>query len=98
VAKVAVLIADAFQDSEYFLTKIEMEKLGIETETISVSIDGLTFTVYDLGLGESDSDSYWVMEGDGKKVAFIGDVVLNHFHAYGADAHTLHGLEIWIAS
>src|SRR5262245_5398628 len=53
-----------------------------------VSIDGLTFTVYDLGIGESDSDSYWVMEGNGKKVAFIGDVVLNHVHAYGADAHT----------
>jgi len=54
----------------------------------SVSIDGLTFTVHDLGIGESDSDSYWVMEGDGKKVAFIGDVVLHHVHAYGADAHT----------
>jgi glyoxylase-like metal-dependent hydrolase (beta-lactamase superfamily II) len=54
----------------------------------SVSIDGLTFAVHDLGIGESDSDSYWVMEGDGKKVAFIGDVVLNHVHAYGADAHT----------
>ncbi|MCI0661976.1 MAG: MBL fold metallo-hydrolase [Acidobacteria bacterium] len=50
--------------------------------------DGLTFTVHDLGIGESDSDSYWVMEGYGKKVAFIGDVVLNHVHAYGADAHT----------
>jgi hypothetical protein len=25
---VAVLVADAFQDSEYFLPKIEIEKLG----------------------------------------------------------------------
>ena len=35
--KVAVLVADAFQDSEYFLPKIEIEKLGVETETISIS-------------------------------------------------------------
>jgi protease I len=35
--KFAVLLADAFQDSEYFLPKVEVEKLGIETETISLS-------------------------------------------------------------
>ena len=59
----------------------------------SVSIDGVKFTVHDLGPGESHSDSYWVMESDGKKVAFIGDVVLNHLHAYGADAHTFEWLK-----
>jgi putative intracellular protease/amidase len=37
VGKVAVLVADAFQDSEYFRLKIEIEKLGVETETISIS-------------------------------------------------------------
>lgn len=37
MAKVAVLVADGFQDSEYFLPKIEIEKLGIETETVSIS-------------------------------------------------------------
>jgi glyoxylase-like metal-dependent hydrolase (beta-lactamase superfamily II) len=58
----------------------------------SVSIDGLTFTVHHLGLGESNSDSYWVMEGHGQRVAFIGDVVLNRVHAYGSDAHTLEWL------
>lgn len=35
--KFAVLLADAFQDSEYFLPKVEVEKLGIETETVSLS-------------------------------------------------------------
>jgi deglycase len=35
--KFAVLVADAFQDSEYFLPKVEIEKLGIETETVSLS-------------------------------------------------------------
>ena len=34
--KIAVLVADGFQDSEYFLPKIEIEKLGIETEVISL--------------------------------------------------------------
>jgi putative intracellular protease/amidase/glyoxylase-like metal-dependent hydrolase (beta-lactamase superfamily II) len=58
----------------------------------SISIDGLTFTVHDLGIGESDSDSYWVMEGNRQRVAFIGDVVLNHLHAYAADAHTFEWL------
>jgi deglycase len=37
MATIAVLVADAFQDSEYFLPKIEIEKLGVETETISIS-------------------------------------------------------------
>jgi glyoxylase-like metal-dependent hydrolase (beta-lactamase superfamily II) len=58
----------------------------------SVSIDGLTFTIQNLGLGESSSDSYWVMDGGGQRVAFIGDVVLNRVHAYGSDAHTFEWL------
>jgi protease I len=35
--KIGVLAADGFQDSEYFLPKIEIEKLGLETEVISLS-------------------------------------------------------------
>jgi glyoxylase-like metal-dependent hydrolase (beta-lactamase superfamily II) len=58
----------------------------------SVSIDGLTFTAHHLGFGESNSDSYWAMEGNGQRVAFIGDVVLNRVHAYGSDAHTFEWL------
>jgi protease I len=34
--KIAVLVADGFQDSEYFLPKIEIEKLGFATEVISL--------------------------------------------------------------
>lgn len=37
MAKIAALTADAFQDSEYFLPKIEIERLGVETETVSIS-------------------------------------------------------------
>ena len=35
--KMAVLIADAFQDSEYFLPKIEIEKMGVITEIVSLN-------------------------------------------------------------
>jgi glyoxylase-like metal-dependent hydrolase (beta-lactamase superfamily II) len=59
----------------------------------SVSVDGLTFTVHHLGFGESNSDSYWAMDGHGQRVAFIGDVVLNRVHAYGSDAHTFEWLK-----
>jgi protease I len=35
--KIGVLVADGFQDSEYFLPKIEIEKLGVPTEVISLT-------------------------------------------------------------
>ena len=35
--KIGVLAADGFQDSEYFLPKIEIEKLGVATEVISLT-------------------------------------------------------------
>ena len=37
--KMAVLIADAFQDSEYFLPKIAIEKIGVVTEIVSLKKD-----------------------------------------------------------
>jgi len=53
----------------------------------SLTFDGVTFTVHDLGPGESHSDSIWIMTGS-SSAAFIGDVVLNQVHAYTADGHT----------
>src|SRR5262249_49195911 len=53
----------------------------------SRTFDGVTFTVHDLGPGESHSDSIWVMTG-GRSGAFIGDVVMHGVHAYVADGHT----------
>lgn len=44
--KIAVLVADAFQDSEFFLPKIELQKAGIEIEIISIepgSVDMWSF-------------------------------------------------------
>ena len=34
--KIAVLLADAFQDSEYFLPKYELERAGARTDVISL--------------------------------------------------------------
>jgi glyoxylase-like metal-dependent hydrolase (beta-lactamase superfamily II) len=54
----------------------------------SVTLGGVTFTVHDLGPGESHSDSYWTAEVGGRRVAFIGDTVLQGVHAYVTDGHT----------
>jgi glyoxylase-like metal-dependent hydrolase (beta-lactamase superfamily II) len=58
-----------------------------------LSFDGMTFTVHELGPGESHADSYWILEGP-TPVAFIGDLVLNGSHAYTNDGHTA----AWIKS
>jgi protease I len=34
---IAVLVADGFQDAEYFLPKIEIERLGVKTEVVSLT-------------------------------------------------------------
>src|SRR5262249_51848860 len=51
----------------------------------SVTFDGVTFTVIDLGPSESPHDSPWVL-GDGRTV-FLGDQIYDHRHCYLADGH-----------
>jgi glyoxylase-like metal-dependent hydrolase (beta-lactamase superfamily II) len=58
----------------------------------SLAVDGVSFTVHDLGPGESNADSYWIMQPG--MAAFVGDVALNHVHAYLADGHS----EQWLQS
>src|SRR6516225_3973867 len=49
----------------------------------------LTFTVRELGPGESHADSYFVLSADGRApVAFIGDLAFNSTHPYTADGHS----------
>lgn len=61
----------------------------------SVSFDGVTFTVHELGPGESHHDTYWVMSTPtDRPAAFIGDVVFNDMHAYLSDGHSAK----WIAN
>lgn len=59
----------------------------------SIQVDGVLFSVHDLGPGESHADSYWTVEAEGKFMAFIGDVVLEGVHAYTSDGHTKRWLE-----
>jgi protease I len=56
MTKVAVLVADAFQDSEYFLPKIEIEKLGVETETVSISKSPVEIYSFFRGIGHLNID------------------------------------------
>jgi len=53
-----------------------------------VKLDELTFTVRDLGPGESHADSYFLLAADRAPVAFTGDVAFNGTHPYTADGHS----------
>jgi len=53
----------------------------------SVTFDGVRYTTYDAGPGESDSDSFWVMESF-PRVAFLGDITVNHVHGFLSDGHS----------
>lgn len=50
----------------------------------SVAFDGLTFTLIDLGPGESPHDSIWKLEGD-EAILFAGDLAYHHMHSYLLD-------------
>lgn len=56
-------------------------------------VDGLTWTVHDVGPGESHADSYWELGGEDARY-FLGDIVLHGEHAYVADGHTT----AWLAT
>jgi len=50
----------------------------------SVTFDGVTFTVIDLGPSESPHDNPWLLTDDAKAV-FLGDQIYGHMHCYLAD-------------
>lgn len=56
-----------------------------------VTLGGLTFTVEELGPGESHMDSVWWLD---PLTAFAGDIAYNRMHAYLADGRW----EAWLAS
>jgi glyoxylase-like metal-dependent hydrolase (beta-lactamase superfamily II) len=61
-----------------------------------LQFDGVSFTVRDLGPGESDADSIWIVTAPSIKLAFVGDVVLEGVHAYLSDGHSqrwLHNID-----
>jgi glyoxylase-like metal-dependent hydrolase (beta-lactamase superfamily II)/quercetin dioxygenase-like cupin family protein len=57
-----------------------------------VTLDGVEFHHIYLGPCESDADSVWVVEIEGAKHAFLGDIVYNHMHSYFRDGHALNWL------
>jgi glyoxylase-like metal-dependent hydrolase (beta-lactamase superfamily II) len=53
----------------------------------TVTFDGLTYKVYDIGAGgDSNANSIWILK-NGSNVAFVGDLVFNGYHPYIADDH-----------
>lgn len=58
----------------------------------SVSFDDATFTVIDLGPGESPHDSPWVL-GEDERTVFLGDQIYDHRHSYLADGFHQQWLE-----
>jgi glyoxylase-like metal-dependent hydrolase (beta-lactamase superfamily II) len=67
------------------------DKRTFPTRTIesgeSVTFDGIQFSAYDAGPGESHADSYWIMDAS-PKVAFVGDIAVNRVHCFLADGHS----------
>jgi protease I len=51
---IGVLVADGFQDSEYFLPKIEIEKMGVKTEVISLTREPVEIYSYFARIGLLD--------------------------------------------
>ncbi|GAA2118339.1 MBL fold metallo-hydrolase [Actinomadura alba] len=54
----------------------------------TVEVGGLQVRVHDLGAGESDADSYVLVETGGRRCAFIGDLAFGDLHSYTADGHS----------
>jgi glyoxylase-like metal-dependent hydrolase (beta-lactamase superfamily II) len=59
-----------------------------------VTLADASFRVIDVGPAESEHDSWWVLEADGRSHVFVGDLVYNHMHAYLADGFH----EQWLAN
>jgi glyoxylase-like metal-dependent hydrolase (beta-lactamase superfamily II) len=59
----------------------------------SISFDDVSFTLMDLGPGESPHDSVWLV-GDERLVAFAGDAAYHQTHCFLADGFW----ESWLAN
>jgi glyoxylase-like metal-dependent hydrolase (beta-lactamase superfamily II) len=58
----------------------------------SVTFDGATFTVIDLGPSESPHDSPWIL-GDDERIVFLGDQIYGRRHCFLADGFHQQWLE-----
>jgi glyoxylase-like metal-dependent hydrolase (beta-lactamase superfamily II) len=78
------IFKDEYPDSTAFPTQIAKDG-----ETLT--FDGVSFTARDVGQGESDSETVWVLGGE---AAFVGDLVMNRVHPWLAEGHSA----AWLAS
>ncbi|HVE85679.1 MAG TPA: MBL fold metallo-hydrolase, partial [Myxococcales bacterium] len=69
---------DEYPDSTAFPTQIVKDG-----ETLT--FDGASFTARDLGQGESEAETVWVLGND---AAFTGDLVMNRVHPWLAEGHS----------
>lgn len=84
VAKAAIaktLFGDEFPDERVFPDHFVVDQ-------DELTFDGVTFTVTDLGPGESDYDTMWSFTHDGIVHAFLGDIVSFGCHTFFRDGHT----------
>lgn len=69
----------------------------------AVEIDGIRFTVHEVGPAESHADSWILVEGGTQRAAFIGDLAFDGVHSYMTDGHSgewltaIEGLSIELA-
>jgi len=85
-SKTAVLIfGDEYPKNRIFPNKIV--RGGDE-----FTFDGVKFALRDFGPGESDDDCAWVLDIDGIKHVFLGDIIHNHMHCFFRDGHPLQWL------
>ncbi|HVY49061.1 MAG TPA: MBL fold metallo-hydrolase, partial [Minicystis sp.] len=56
--------------------------------------DGVAFTALDLGAGESADEGVWLVDDGARRVAFVGDLVMNRVHPWLAEGRSA----TWIAA
>lgn len=54
----------------------------------TVQIDGITFTAFDSGPGESYSDAWYLVTDGNQTAAFVGDLVMYGIHAFMQSGHS----------
>ncbi|UGT40383.1 MBL fold metallo-hydrolase [Nocardia yamanashiensis] len=60
----------------------------------SIEIDGITFTIHEVGPAESHADSWILVESGATRAAFIGDLAFfDGMHSYLTDGHSTTWLE-----
>jgi len=59
-----------------------------------VGLDEVTVSVREVGPAESHADSYFLVSGGGRPVAFAGDLAFHGMHPYTADGHSAAWLNV----